>query len=88
MFARVRLILAERDSALVPEEALVPSGGEQFVYRIRDGKAERVQVTPGIRRDAQVEIVKGLAAGDLVVTAGQLRLKDGAAVRVVSPKEG
>lgn len=85
MFARVRLILEERANvAVVPEEALVPAPGDvQFVYRVVDGKAQRVEVKTGARRGARVEIVKGVQAGDVVVTAGQPKLRDGAAVRIV-----
>ncbi|RZI43289.1 efflux RND transporter periplasmic adaptor subunit [Herbaspirillum sp. HC18] len=84
MFARVRLILAERDNALVvPEEAIVPMGNKITVWKIVDNKAVRAEVKPGLRRAAQVEIVQGLQAGDMVVTAGQIRLsKDGAPVRI------
>ncbi|MDT3669716.1 MAG: efflux RND transporter periplasmic adaptor subunit [Aromatoleum sp.] len=85
MFARVRLILRERaDVALVPEEALVPAPGNvQFVYRVVDDKAQRVAVTTGGRHGTRVEIVDGLRPGDVVVTAGQLKLRDGAAVKVL-----
>ena len=85
MFARVRLILQQReDVAMVPEEALVPAPGNvQFVYRVVDDTAQRVEVTTGARRGTRVEILEGLQAGDVVVTAGQLKLRDGAAVQVV-----
>ncbi len=86
MFARVRLILEERpEVAVVPEEALVPAPGDvQFVYRVVDGKAQRVNIRTGLRREAQVEVVEGLAPGDVVVTAGQAKLREGAPVRVVA----
>ena len=85
MFARVRLITEQRqDSLVVPEQALVPQGSEQYVFRIVDGKAQRVKVDIGQRRDAKVEVVQGLAVDDVVVTAGQLRLRDGVAVRVAN----
>lgn len=85
MFAKASLTLSENPQALmVPEEALVPQGNELFVYRIQDGKAFRTRVSTGLRRDGQVEIVDGLAAGTQVVTAGQLKLqRDGQAVQVV-----
>ncbi len=83
MFARVRLITQAVDEALVlPEQALVPQGEEQFVFRVVDGKANRVKVVTGQRRDGMVEIVSGLAAGDLVVNAGQLKLRDGSPVSI------
>lgn len=84
MFARVRLILAARDNALVvPEESIVPQGGKVTVWKVVDGKAVRTEVKTGLRRAAKVEIVEGLRLGDMVVTAGQIRLsKDGTPVRV------
>lgn len=86
MFVRVRLILAERADALtVPEEALIPQGNEQFVYRIAEGKAQYVKVKTGLRRGGRVEITEGLTLADVVVSAGQLKLRDGAPVRIVQP---
>src|SRR5262245_5693949 len=86
MFVRTRLILEERANALtVPEEALMPAGTEQFVYKVVDGKAMRVRVKTGLRRGAQVEVVEGLQAGDVIVTAGQIKLREGAAVRTGPP---
>ncbi|PKO87535.1 MAG: efflux transporter periplasmic adaptor subunit [Betaproteobacteria bacterium HGW-Betaproteobacteria-12] len=83
MFVRLRLLLGERQAALMlPEQALIP-GARPAVFRVVDGKAAQVPVTIGVRRAAQVEIVAGLAAGDVVVTAGQLKLRDGMAVRAV-----
>ncbi len=93
MFARVFTVFSVDESALVvPEEAIVPQGGKQFVIRIEtDGEGDaikrlsrRTEVQLGLRRGAQVQITSGLAAGDSVVVAGQQRLqKDGTAVRVV-----
>lgn len=82
MFVRVRVVLDARDNALmIPEQALVPDPAGAFVYRVVDGKAEKVNVKTGLRREAQVEIVEGLKAGDVVVAAGQLKLRPGAPVR-------
>ncbi|MBN8479449.1 MAG: efflux RND transporter periplasmic adaptor subunit, partial [Burkholderiales bacterium] len=78
MFARVRLITEERaDALVVPEQALVPQGTEQFVFRVADGKAQRVRVEIGQRGDGKVEVRQGLAVDDVVVVAGQLKLRDG-----------
>jgi membrane fusion protein (multidrug efflux system) len=81
MFARVRLITAERQEALVvPEQALVPLGTDQFVFRVVDGKAQRARVEIGQRGDGKVEIRQGVGADDTVVVAGQLKLRDGVPV--------
>ncbi|MCE1238353.1 MAG: efflux RND transporter periplasmic adaptor subunit [Azonexaceae bacterium] len=87
MFVRVRLSFGERKGVpMVPEAAVMP-GARPAVYKVVDGKAERVAVRLGARRDAQVEISEGLAIGDQVVTAGQLRLKPGAPVNVAAAAE-
>ncbi|NJD25149.1 MAG: efflux RND transporter periplasmic adaptor subunit [Betaproteobacteria bacterium] len=83
MFVRVRLQFGERKGALmIPEQAVVP-GASPSVFKVVDGKAAGTPVKLGVRRAAQVEVTEGLAAGDLVVTAGQLKLRDGAPVRPV-----
>ena len=89
MFARVATVFAQKDKALViPEEAIVPQGGRQFVIRLIDGSegkvSQRVEVKVGSRSPGKVEIVEGLAAGETVVVAGQQRVqRDGMAVRVI-----
>lgn len=83
MFARVRLIFGERKGVLMlPEQALV-SGAAPMVFKVVDGKAVAAKVKVGVRRAGQMEIVEGLAVGDLVVTAGQLKLREGMPVRAI-----
>lgn len=87
MFARVNLVLGTRENALlVPEQAIVPRGRDNFVFRIADGKAAMTKVELGLRRAGEVEIAKGLAAGDAIVVDGQLKLQDGAPVMVLADK--
>ncbi len=95
MFARVNTVFSEREKAIVvPEEAIVPQAGKQFVIKLLDGAdkgtdketktTRRVEVKVGIRKPGKVEILEGLVEGDEVVTAGQQRVqKDGTAVKVV-----
>lgn len=93
MFARVLTVFSVDEAALVvPEEALVPQGGKQFVFRLEsEGEGDavklvsrRTEVQIGVRQGAQVQITKGLQEGDTVVVAGQQRLqRDGTPVRVV-----
>jgi membrane fusion protein (multidrug efflux system) len=85
MFARVRLITRdERQALVIPEQAIVPQGDEQYVFRVIDGKVARVKVEIGQRRDAKVEVLKGLGPDDVVVTAGQLKLREGMPVTIAN----
>ncbi len=68
----------------MPEQAIVPQGEEWFVYRVVDGKAQRAKVDIGQRRDGKAEILKGLQDGDMVVTAGQLKLREGVPVQIAA----
>ena len=83
MFARPRVIFAVRAGAVVvPEEALVPLGAQQFVFKVVDGPegqkvSQRLEAKIGLRLPGKVEIVEGLQAGDVVATAGQTRLLRG-----------
>ncbi|HET9047288.1 MAG TPA: efflux RND transporter periplasmic adaptor subunit [Casimicrobiaceae bacterium] len=89
MFARVRLITRDEQNALViPEQAIVPLGDEQYVFRIADGRANRVRIDVGQRRDGMVQVVRGLDANDLIVTAGQLKIRDGVPVTVAQNGNG
>ena len=88
MFTRVNLITKDaKDALVIPEQAIVPQGDEQFVFKIVDGKVARVKIDIGQRRDGKVEVLKGLDFNDLVVTAGQLKLRDGMSV-TISPSAG
>ena len=87
MFARVQLQLGVREKAVwIPEQAIVPRGQEAFVFRVSAGKVELVQVSTGLRKVGEVEILKGLAGGDLVVTEGTQRIGPGSAVNVMPEK--
>jgi membrane fusion protein (multidrug efflux system) len=88
MFARPRVLFAVREGAVVvPEEALVPQGARQFVFKVVDGPegrkvTQRLEAKIGLRTAGRVEILEGLRAGDVVVTAGQARLMRGDSVPV------
>jgi membrane fusion protein (multidrug efflux system) len=91
MFARVNTVFGVRENArVVPEEAIVPQGGRQFVIKLLEGPSEqtrttkRVEVKVGLRSPGKVEILEGLEPGDVVVATGQHRVqRDGTVVSVV-----
>jgi membrane fusion protein (multidrug efflux system) len=84
LFARVQLTLGARENAVwIPEEAIVPRGQESYVFRVVDSRAELVAVTTGTRKVGEVEIMKGIAAGDIVVTEGTQRLAPGMQVSII-----
>jgi membrane fusion protein (multidrug efflux system) len=82
MLLTVRLTLAHREgSFLVPEEALVPSGVNQFVYVVENNRAALKPITIGERLGGLVEVRTGLTQDARVVIGGTQRLRDGIEVR-------
>lgn len=93
MFANVNLDVGDKKRYLtLPQTAITynPYGSTVFVLKqdqSKDAKkdekgnvplvAQQVFVTTGPTRGDQVAILKGLTAGELVVTSGQLKLKNG-----------
>lgn len=92
MFARVEVLLPEEPTVLVlPATAVVYSPYGDSVYVVTEQKtaegqsqlvAQQQFITVGPKRGDQVAVVKGLKAGDRVVTSGQMKLRNGAPVRI------
>jgi membrane fusion protein (multidrug efflux system) len=81
---RVNISLGVKSNAIViPEQAIWPIGQNKTVYVVVDGKAQQRVVRLGDRNPGAVEITAGLEAGEIIVTAGQMKLYDGAAVQSV-----
>ena len=71
------------DTVVVPSQAVLTSGGVNYVYIVENDTARYVEVTTGLAGDGVTEIVSGLDGGEALVTVGQSYLADGDAVRIV-----
>ncbi|MBN8629624.1 MAG: efflux RND transporter periplasmic adaptor subunit [Rhodobacterales bacterium] len=87
-FLRVRVALpVEAGVIALPQTAIVASLYGSYVYVLRKGEgdaltADQVFVQTGRRNGGQIEVTSNLAAGDQIVTSGQNRLSNGAAVAI------
>jgi membrane fusion protein (multidrug efflux system) len=92
MFIEARLATSIRPNAIVvPEDAILPVQGSTFVWVVKDGKADRRQVSLGVRTAGWAEILGGgIEAGDQVVVGGAERLFPNAPVmpQVVERRRG
>lgn len=85
MFVNVVQSLGNQEHAMmIPSRSLVPILDGEQVYKIVDGKAYAVTVLIGKRTDQTVQVTQGLSPGDLVITDGQLKVKNGMPVKVQS----
>lgn len=88
-FVTVRLQIGQSPAAVVVSPRAVKQGLEgPFVFRVTNGKAEVVPVEVGYSTDEAVVIAKGVAPGEVIVSDGQSRLKDGSAVKIVEGRSG
>ena len=71
-----------RQSILIPEESLIVSGKDSYVFVVVGSKAEKRKVELGQRQFGSVEIVSGLDTDEQIITHGVLRVRDGAMVDV------
>jgi membrane fusion protein, multidrug efflux system len=82
MFIEAALVAETRPGAVVvPEDAVLPVSGADYIWVVVDGKATRRQVTLGVRVPGFVEVQEGVAVGEQVVVGGLERLFEGADVR-------
>ncbi|MEQ8735834.1 MAG: efflux RND transporter periplasmic adaptor subunit [Rhodospirillaceae bacterium] len=85
LFARIAIIFGTRENAImIPERALVPVQGRQTLFVVENGVVSLRDVETGSRRNGQVEVTSGLEPGEQIVTAGQLKLREGSPVVDVS----
>jgi len=85
-FADVELAINEIGDALtVPAIAIIPELGSKKVYIAEDGKAVPRLVETGVRTDTEVQITRGLSAGDRVIVSAIQRLNSGLPIQEKSP---
>ena len=85
LFAEGRIEAQTREGVVVPASAVDETGAIQTVTRIRDGKAERVPVTLGLRQAERelIEIASGVAAGDVLIVGSAKGVAPGTPVVVL-----
>lgn len=87
MYARVTMNYGTRKNIVVPDVAVVKQlgSGNRYIYVCKeDGTVAYQKVELGRRMGDKYEILSGIADGDVVVTSGQVALKDGIAVEIVN----
>jgi RND family efflux transporter MFP subunit len=82
MYATARIVTAaSSDGVIVPREAVTTRAGARVVLKVQGDTVQAVPVTEGLNDGQRVQIVSGLAAGDIVVADARRQLSDGARVR-------
>ena len=75
-----------KGSIAVSFESVVEEDGKKFVFAVADNKAVKTLVETGMETDFEIEILKGLKAGDPYVKNPPATLKDGDTVKQAGGK--
>ncbi|WP_019624037.1 efflux RND transporter periplasmic adaptor subunit [Thioalkalivibrio thiocyanoxidans] len=87
MLVNIRLALDPVERVAIPEGAVQQVADQHFTFRhLDDGTVERVRIRIGRRMPGFAEILSGLETGDVVVSEGVSRVRDGQSVRVLPPR--
>ena len=83
MFAKVVIYGgAKREVLIIPREALIRTGNdERVIVSLGEGRFQPREVTAGIESGDYIEVIKGLSAGDMVVTSGQFLIDSEASLK-------
>lgn len=89
-FVNIRLVLRTiPDAVLIPASAPQMSANGSYVYVVKpDSTAEQRQISLGQRQGDLIVVERGLAAGEQIVTNGQLGVTPGGKVLIEQPREG
>ncbi len=90
-------VIAKENTIVIPENALLRQTEviidrekgiqtpvrKHYVYLVKEGRADLVEVEPGISSNGRIEIAKGLDNGDTLIIVGQNIVDEGQKVKVI-----
>ena len=82
MFITVDLQRDRGDVLVAPEQAIVPEGANQYLFVVSDGVVERRVIELGRRIPGFVVIANGAEAGEVVITEGTNKVREGSQVEI------
>lgn len=89
LFARIGFLsIVPTESLVIPREALIGSIKDAQVFVVRGGVAHLLKIVIGKQTATHLEVLRGVGAGDSIVTSGQNNLVDESKVVVVNETEG
>ena len=86
-FVEVTLRFSEQRLLMIPQIAVVYDAKGSYVFKVVDGKAEKISVVLGAKDSDNVIVKSGLKDGDVVVTSGQMKVHPGAPLIVAGSKK-
>jgi len=83
MFVTAKINAKNIEAIAVPNEAIVYQNGNNYVWRVVDGKANRKLVTLGVADASYTQIQSGIELSDIIMTEGMSKMNEGDKVLIV-----
>lgn len=83
MFARADVRINPHHGLLIPIDAIIRRGANQYIFKVEEGIVHQIKIETGTIIGNQIEVHNQLQAGDQIVVLGQNLLSDLAAVKIV-----
>jgi membrane fusion protein (multidrug efflux system) len=77
----------DRNSVMVPTNAIIPDAMNKKIVTVKNGKAMFVDIETGVRKQGAIEVTKGLQAGDTIVVSGVLFARPNLPVHIRAVKK-
>jgi len=85
LLLNIDIILEEiPDAILVPEQSILTAEDYSYVFVVEEDISKLKKITLGVNNKGMTQILSGINDGDLVVTLGQEKLKDGSKIKLIS----
>lgn len=75
-----------KDALMVPTQCVIPTLKGQKLFKVKNGTAQEVMVSIGVRTDDKIQILTGVELGDTVITSGLLSVKKDSKVKMLKPQ--
>lgn len=84
LYAEAELPVKNEEKLIISKASIVGSMESPVVFVVNEGKAVKRTLVIGQSNDKQVEVLSGLSEGEQVIISGQLNLKDGDDVNIIT----
>ena len=80
----VDIILEEINEAiLIPEKSVLTAKDFSYVFIVEKDIAKLKKINQGVSTNGKTQILEGVASGDLIITLGHEKLKDGSKIQLI-----
>ena len=83
LYAEVELPVENKETLIINKNAIIGSMENPEIFVIKNGKAEKRNIIVGQSDNNNIEVLRGLSKGELLIVSGQLNIKNGDDVKIV-----